>query len=529
MRIGGIASGIDTESIIKQLMQVERQPLDRFSQKKQTLEWQRDSYREMNLKLRALEESAASIRLRSNLNTREATSSNTSMFTATANSSVENGTYNFRVNSIATKTTNISQNKITVAGDPPPTQFSASTTLDTQGASIGNVSAYHNSVFSISTYDANGVEKKAEITVDTSKSLNDMLKQINDSDIGVRAYYDSAFDKLVIERKETGTFNKQDGTNTNQVVFGGDTSFLNNVLHIHQGNEVGGKNADVEFQNPLFPTDTIQKESRSNSITIGGIAFSVKATTNGVFEQVTVTSNTDDAFNKIKAFVEKYNETIAEIQAKVNEPTYRDFPPLTDEQRQEISEREAELWDEKAKSGLLRRDQTLSSALTTMRNNIYTPVQTTGQFNQITQIGITTTNNFRAGGRLEIDETKLKAALAEDPDSVHQLFNNLPSTDLTNKALTESETGIIGRLRTSLKGVMDKVVDKAGNEYRTSQQFTIGKELTNVDKQITDFQRRLSQIEDRYWAQFTRMETAMNQANAQSSALMNQLGMGMSQ
>ncbi|MET1032016.1 flagellar cap protein FliD N-terminal domain-containing protein, partial [Domibacillus tundrae] len=51
LRVGGLASGMDIESIVKNVMTAERMPLDKLKQKKQTLEWQRDQYREMNILL----------------------------------------------------------------------------------------------------------------------------------------------------------------------------------------------------------------------------------------------------------------------------------------------------------------------------------------------------------------------------------------------------------------------------------------------------------------------------------------------
>lgn len=535
MRIGGLASGIDTDSIIKQLMQVERQPLDRFFQRKQTVEWQRDAYRDMNLKLRTLEESASNIRLRSSLNTRVAQSSNEQMFTVTANASVQSGTYQFKVDQVATRTKNISTDAITSGSE----KFSTSKKFNEQNGAIGDVAGYNGDQYTIKTYNSSGVAKEVTITVDTSKSLNDMMKQINDSDVGVRAYYDAAFDRIVFERKDSGAFNGEevDGANR-QIIFSGDTGFLNNVLKVEQGNEQSGVNAVVQFKNPVFGEETITVDnSRSNRITIGGMTFDVKEPTNGDFQSVTVSSNTDAAFDKIKAFVDSYNEIITEINVAISETRFRDFPPLTDEQRRDLSEREAEMWDEKAKSGLLRRDPILSSVLTQMRNDLYTPVATSGQFNQIAQIGITTTSNFRDGGLLEIDETKLRAALQDDPDSVHQLLNSVASTELTTvpknsrtaeqRREIESQTGLVGRLRSTINDSINKIIGRAGNENRTNQQFTLGRELISVDSQIDSFQRRLAQIEQRYWQQFTRMEQAVNQANAQGNALMSQLMGGM--
>lgn len=56
MRIGGLASGMDIDKIVGDLMKAERMPLDKLTQKKQYLEWQRDDYREMNTLLQSLDQ-----------------------------------------------------------------------------------------------------------------------------------------------------------------------------------------------------------------------------------------------------------------------------------------------------------------------------------------------------------------------------------------------------------------------------------------------------------------------------------------
>ncbi|WP_088104273.1 flagellar hook-associated protein 2 [Halalkalibacter urbisdiaboli] len=538
MRIGGIASGLDTESIIKQLMQVERQPLDRMFQRKQTLEWQRDAYREVNTMLTNLERSAYSLRLTAAFNTRSVTNPSSGAFTATANSSVQNGNYEVEVQQVATKTRNISTENISADGK----KISTTGTLASQTDAFKvDPSTYDGQSFTITTYNANGDAQSKSFNVDSSKSLDALFKEINGANLGVKAYYDSAYDKVVIERTETGKFTSSADPAAPQIEFGGDTGFLTDVLKLDQASEVGGQNAIVKFRNlSLDPTRSdapIEKEQRSNTVTFGGITINAQQTTNNTFETFSVSSNTDQAFENIKSFVDKYNETITNLRGKLSEERYRNFPPLTDEQRREMSEREAELWDEKAKSGLLRRDSMVSSVIDKMRLELYTPVETSGQYNQLTEIGITTAKDYRMGGILEIDETKLRAALETDPDSVYQLFNNTADKTLTdipkeNRTLEQnqqisSQTGLVARIRTSLNDSMNNIVRRAGNEHRTNQQFTIGREMVSIDSRINNFQRRLTQIEDRYWSQFTRMEQAMNQANAQGAALMNQLGMGM--
>ncbi|QOY37008.1 flagellar filament capping protein FliD [Anaerobacillus isosaccharinicus] len=495
MRIGGIASGLDTETIIRDLMKIERLPLDRFFQRKQTLEWQRDAYRDMNLQLKNLHDAASNIRLRSSLNTRVATVTDTQILTATANASVKTGTYEINVISVAKTEKYMSDSQIV-----------------TDTAEKINVSTAFNSQISVTDneFSING----QNFTID-DKSLNDILKEINKREgLGVRASYDSVFDRVVIETINTG-INKTDGSP--EIVLGG--GFFSKV-NIDVNNPFQqAANAEFTYKDMATGLTTEPIVSKENRNTVGGITVNLQAVGTST---ITVTSNTDDAFNKIKSFVDKYNEIIGLVQTKVSEKVNRGFRPLTDEQRRELSEREAELWDEKAKSGLLSRDQTLTSALNRMRLDLYSPVSNSGQFNQLAQIGITTTSNFREGGKLEIDETKLRAALADDPDAVHQLFNGTAVTGATETE-TYNQTGLIGRLRTTIDDTIKKIESRAGNQFRTNQQFTLGRELTNIDQQIDRFQRRLSDIENRHWAKFTAMEKAMNQANAQGMAFMNQI------
>ncbi|RXJ02272.1 hypothetical protein DS745_07740 [Anaerobacillus alkaliphilus] len=508
MRIGGIASGIDTESIVRDLMKVEKLPLDRFFQRKQTIEWKRDAYREMNLQLKNLHDSASSLRLRSSLNTRQTSIGDSKVLTATANATVRNGTYEVNVNKIA------QAERYTSTAE---THLNVNETINTSEFGTG---------FTITTYNDEGVANTIEFTTG-DKSLSDLFNEINKSDIGVQVYFDSTFNKVVLERKETGIRN----ANGSEIEFGngdgGNFQLFLNKLNISltlpgedqieptNPNQRAG-NAIFSFTDPVLGTKQYDN-IRSNRTNVGGISLNLQNTGT---TSLTITSNTDDAFDKIKSFVEKYNEVIQTIQSKVSERVNRGFPPLTDEQRRELSDKEAELWDEKSKSGLLTRDQTLTSSLSRLRLDLYSPVETSGRYNQIAQLGITTTSNFQQGGKLEIDEAKLRAALADDPDAVHQLLNGVAESGSTN---AYSQTGLIGRLRSTIDNTIKEIETRAGNQFRTNQQFSLGRELINVDQQIDRFQRRLTDIENRYWAQFSAMEKAMNQANSQAMAFMSQL------
>ena len=84
-----------------------------------------------------------------------------------------------------------------------------------------------------------------------------------------------------------------------------------------------------------------------------------------------------------------------------------------------MKENEIKLWEEKAKSGTLRNDSTISSMLTQMR----TALMGTVDGKTLKSLGITTSNDYTANGKLVINETELKKAISDDPNKVHEMFS----------------------------------------------------------------------------------------------------------
>ena len=171
-----------------------------------------------------------------------------------------------------------------------------------------------------------------------------------------------------------------------------------------------------------------------------------------------------------------------------------------------MSETQAEKWDNIAKAGWLRNDATLRGVLASMRQSMSNPIGTaTGAFKTLSSIGITTTSNYLDGGKLEINEAKLKQALEDDPESVQALF--------------ASADGIAAKLQATITDATDKLKAKAGSAFSTSATFAIGRDINDVESRIAKFEDRLLTVEDRYYAQFTAMEKAIQNANSQSGYL----------
>ncbi|KQL37555.1 hypothetical protein AN959_01355 [Psychrobacillus sp. FJAT-21963] len=235
---------------------------------------------------------------------------------------------------------------------------------------------------------------------------------------------------------------------------------------------------------------------------------------------LTASSDINAMVDKVKEFVEKYNELIEGMNTSLKEKKYRDFPPLTDEQRKDMSEKEQELWDEKAKSGLLRSDSIVSGGLSEMRNAIYGRVGIEDNIiDTLAEMGVTTSNSYSDGGKLVINEEKLRKALTENPDQVVKTLTQSGEKATDTSADTR---GIVQRLRDSMKEFTLNIEKKAGKASSTDQQYSIGKSLIDTNSRISNFQRRLEDIESRYWRQFTAMEQAISKANQQSAFLMGQ-------
>lgn len=158
-----------------------------------------------------------------------------------------------------------------------------------------------------------------------------------------------------------------------------------------------------------------------------------------------------------------------------------------------------------------------------MRIDLYSSVGNSADsindnYDQLSEIGIKTSSNYREGGKLVIDEAKLREAIKNDPNAIYKLF--------THDSAVEGEQGLARKLRSTIKETITVIEGRAGNALKTSAQFTLGRNLTSIDSQISRFEDRLIKVEDRYWRQFTAMEKAIQKANSQSAYLMQQFSGG---
>jgi flagellar hook-associated protein 2 len=260
----------------------------------------------------------------------------------------------------------------------------------------------------------------------------------SDTDANVKMVYDQLNDKITVESKELGEAAKvtiSDDPGNGNLMY---------ALGLDGLSDIGG-DASIDY-NDGTSTQTITRAS--NNFTVNGINLDLKSTSAAAVE-LKVSGDTTKSFDLIKSFVDKYNEIVDKVNSELSETRESDYLPLTDDQRDAMSESEIEQWEEKAKSGMLSNDSILRGLLSEMRNSLYKEIKDAG--GSLYSIGITT-GTWDQKGKLVINETKLKDAIANNPDLVTNIFTKgsttaySPNLDVTSRAKRDEENGIANRI-----------------------------------------------------------------------------------
>jgi len=493
-------------------MRAERIPLDKLFQRKVLAEWRRDEYRSVNTKLLGLRDAAFNMRLQSSFMIRTAVSSNPAVVTAATTGNSQVRTFEIKVDKLAetAKTSTLDDKLLSVNSNNKidPTQTLASQKVkfrDSSGFTDGSDNPIQ------FQFVLNGKSFSVDPSVD---SLNSILAKINnDVDVGINAFYDSHTDKVAFTTKATGV-------SAQITIKGGDPgeplpiSFLTDTLGLAEGIEKGD-NAELFINN-------LKTERESNTFNLNGTNFTIHSA-QALGEspiRIEIKQDVEKAFDNIMDFVNKYNEIIDSINGKYREPRFRDFLPLTEQQKEGMSEKEIERWEEKAKSGILRGDSMLNSVLSNMRLAMMSTVQgLDGGINSLVQIGINT-GAWNENGKLHVNETKLKEALRNNPDQVMALFTNNPADGDSDKNM---KLGLARRLYDEANGGILRIVARAGWAASVYDQSFLSNEIRRHEGRINAMEDRLKRVEDRYWKQFTAMEKSLSEMYSQADWLYQQL------
>ncbi len=333
-----------------------------------------------------------------------------------------------------------------------------------------------------------------------SVSVSDMMSQINDSRAGVTISYNSLNDKFSIKTNESGADAKLD-------ISDGAGGLISKMFGTTGISETG-KDASVTI-------DGENIQYGGNDITYNGLNITLRQVTDG---PVTIESSKDTgkALDTIVSFVEDYNKLIEDLNKRIHEEaTYKKYPPLTDAQEDQMTDKEIEKWNEKAKTGLLSKDSDISKFLQEMRTAIYTKI---GDTPLLSDIGISSSSTWSDYGKLTIDKDKLTEALENDLKGVTDIFTgrNGLATRLSNACKKAASTS---------SASPGTIVSRAGAKGKaTEKNNTIYNQINSIKDKIKRLKEQYESRKTRYWDQFNSMESTLSNMNSTSSWISSMLG-----
>ena len=285
--------------------------------------------------------------------------------------------------------------------------------------------------------------------------------------------------------------------------------------------DLKGNASKVAGEDAVIVLNGARYENSNNTFEINGLTFTALNETKGETITVTTEQDTDGIYDMVKDFLKAYNEIVNEMDKLYNADSAKGYEPLTDEEKEAMSEKEVEKWEEKIKDSILRRDDNLSTVNSALQMIMSAGVEVNGKKMYLSDFGIDTLGYFNAADNekhaYHIDgdpdddstankEDKLKGMIANDPDTVISFFSGL-SKNLYDKMFE-----------------MSKSVDG----YRSFGNFYDDKKMKSdydsYKSKIAELEVKLTEYENKWYAKFSKMETALAKMQSNASAVTSLLG-----
>ena len=276
----------------------------------------------------------------------------------------------------------------------------------------------------------------------------------------------------------------------------------------------------IDAQNAKITLNGTEYESNTNVFSINGLTITaMKETAENVV--VTTKDDVDGIYDMIKSFLKDYNSIINEMDKLYNADSAKGYEPLTDDEKDAMSDSEVEKYEQKIKDALLRRDSNLSTVSSALKEIMAGSVEVNGKNMYLSDFGIETLSYFTAAeneknayhinGDADDSSTsgnadKLKSMISSDPDTVVSFFSGLFKNLYTKMSdLSKSVEGY----RSYGNFYDDKKMKSDYDDYKTK---------------ISELEKKLNDYEDKWYSKFSKMETALAKLQSNSSAVTGLLG-----
>ena len=567
MRVSGINSGLDTDSIVQELVSAYNTKTEKYQKEQTKLSWKQEIWKGLNTKVYSLYNNVGKLRFSSAYSTKKTTSSDTTKATVSASSNAVNGTQKLHVLATA-QSGYLTGGKLSLREEVTDTNgttklqdVKGTVKAETKLSEIGFTGDEASLNINTTDEEGNAVTKTVSLTKDST--IQDVVNALKDN--GLNASFDANNGRIFVSSKNTGKaadFSLSSATTKlvekkdadgNVIKDSNGKPEMESValsaeeqaaskkligllgLDTDSSNIYGNKAAKIDGRDAVIALNGVKYTNTTNDFAINGLNISVNGVTDDVADPdstdlsslndstaITINTATDSQgiYDTVKDFLTEYNNIINEITKLYNADSAGSYEPLTDDEKDKMSDTEIEKWETKIKDSLLRRDSSLSSVMNAMMTSMSQPIEINGKSYSLSSFGIQTLgflnaaeneqNAYHIDGDEDDENTsgnddKLMAAITSDPDTVIEFMKQL-STNLYKSIDDQMQSN---DLRSRYKIYNDKEMDK---------------QYTNLTKTIKEWESKVSDKEDYYYKQFSNMETALAKLQSQTSSISSMLG-----
>lgn len=538
IRMTGMVSGLDTDSIVKELVSAYSTKKEKYKKEQTKLGWKQEIWKDLNKEVNTFYKSVGNLRFEGGYSTKKTTSSDTAKATVSAGSNAVTGTQKLHVLSTA-------QSGYLTGGKITASDSSAKVTSSTKLSELGFTE--DETALKFIAKDKDGKDISADIKLSKDSTISDAVKALRD--VGLNASFDENNGRIFLSSSATGASTdfslKSDGSDASKNLL--NTLALN--TDASEVTEASKRATKIDGSDAAIVLNGVVYTSSSNNFSINGLSISVNAVTDSVdlsktktngsldadkisdmlvntplndSEAISITTSTDTQgiYDKIKDFITSYNNIINKMTKLYNADSAGNYEPLTDDEKSEMSDSEIEKWETKIKDSLLRRDSTLSTVMSAMTTAMSGGATVNGKTYFLSNFGISTLgymnaaeneqNAYHIDGDEDDENTsgntdKLMTALNSDPDTVMDFMKQM-ATNLYN-AIDKQMTSTTLRSKYSI--------------YNDKEMTTQYKNYTTT---IKEWETKISNKEDYYYKKFSSMESALSKLNSQTSSLSGLIG-----
>lgn len=542
LRMTGMYSGMDTESIVSQLVKTKSTKVTNLKNEQKKLEWKQTAWQDLNSKIYNMySKTLSNLRLTSAYSKKSTVSSDSTKATVVASEGAVNGTQTLQVNKLA-KSGYLTGAKL---------DGKTTTTTGTDGKDVTKVVNWE-TTDKLSEIDSNLTGKTISLTTGTGTdakttdieitadmTINDLVAKFKDA--GVNASFDTTNQRFFINSTGTGsaknfTLSSDDSTALASLGLDPNATYTDINGSKNSCVKIEGQDAEIVLNGATFTSD-------SNTFSINGLTINTLGVTD---EEISIVTSTDydGIYNTIKDFLTEYNDLINEMDKLYNADSARKYDMLTNDEKDSMTDDEVEQWEDKIKSALLRKDNSLYNVMntltTTMMDGYYENnlsdkqkknmsaseisawyKENGGKKHYLSDYGIGTLSYFEAQDNehhayhingdaddefTSTKEDKLKAAIAEDPEGTANFFATLCKT-----------------LYSKLDETMRESTEYS-SIYKVYNDKQLKKDYKDYTKKISDAEDELNDYEDRWYNKFSKMEVALSKLQSQTSSISSMLG-----